>query len=71
MEIEIPLRGEEFDVRKRAVVREDVLVSKVLRERTLPVNESLRREELRIDGDYLDDELRDAQIERGRRGRSL
>ena len=59
MEIEIPLRGEEVDVHKRPVVREEVVVSKVLRERRLPVNEKLRREVLRIDGDYIDDELRD------------
>jgi len=71
LEIEIPVRGEEIDVRKRSVVREEVVVSKLLRERTIPVNETLRREELRIDGDYLDDELGDVRLERGRSGRLL
>ena len=71
MEIEIPLRGEEIEVRKRPVVREEVVISKVLRERVYPVSERLRRERVRIDGDYLDDELRDVRLERSRSDRSL
>lgn len=71
MEIEIPLRGEEVEVRKRPVICEAVIVSKVLHERGLPVTETLRREEVRIDGDYLDDEQHDVRLERGRSGRSL
>ena len=57
MEIEIPLRGEEVEVRTRPVVREEVVVRKVLRERSFPVTESLRREELYIDGEPLADTL--------------
>ncbi len=71
MQIEIPLRGEEVHVHKRPVVREEVIVSKMLRERTLVVTETLSREELRIDDDYIDDELRDMRLERGRIGRSV
>ena len=70
MEIEIPLRGEEVEVRRRPVVREEVVVSKVLKERTRPVSERLRREEVHVEGDYIDDDLGDVRLERSRSGRS-
>ena len=70
MDIEIPLRGEEVQVSTRPVVREEVVVSKVLQERTHPVSERLRHEEVRVEGDYIDDDLRDIRLERGRNGRT-
>lgn len=69
MEIEIPLRGEEVEFRTRPVVREEVVISKVLRERNRPTTERPRREELHIDGDYIDDERLDVRLERNRRDR--
>lgn len=70
MDIEIPLRGEEIEVRRRPVVREDVVISKVLIERIRPVSERLRREEVHVEGDYIEDELGDVRLERSRSGRS-
>jgi uncharacterized protein (TIGR02271 family) len=70
MEIEIPLRGEEVDVRTRPVVREEVVISKVLRERTRLVSERVRREDVHVEGDYIEDDLRDIRLERSRSGRS-
>ena len=69
IEIEIPLRGEEVQVSKRPVVREVVIVSKVLEERTHPVNDRLRREEVHVHGDYIDDDVRDNRLERSRNSR--
>jgi uncharacterized protein (TIGR02271 family) len=68
IEIEIPLRGEEVTIRTRPVVREEIVVSKVLRERIRPTTETLRREELHIDHDAIDDERLDVTLERNRRG---
>lgn len=48
LEIDIPLRGEEVDIRKRPVVREVVVVSKSVRERDVSASGRLRREELRV-----------------------
>jgi stress response protein YsnF len=70
MEIEIPLRGEEIEIRKRPVVREEVVISKVLRERVFPVSERLRRERVHVEGEYLGDELRDVRLEQSRSGRT-
>jgi uncharacterized protein (TIGR02271 family) len=50
VDIEIPIRGEEADVNKQAVVRENVEVSKTVRERQQPVSGTVRREEVRVDG---------------------
>ena len=55
MEIEIPLRGEEINVRKRPVVRESVVVTKYAVERIHPVQERVRRETLAIDGEDIVD----------------
>jgi len=81
MEIEIPIRGEEIEVHKRPVVREQVVISKVVRERTRQVTETLRREELHVEGgrgtteragsDGIADEMRDGSLERRRDGQAL
>jgi|GEM_PF-3800107 len=49
MEIEIPLRGEEIIVHKRPVVREEVVVTKFVTERIVPVTQRVRRETLGFD----------------------
>jgi len=49
-EIEIPLRGEEADVSKRAVVREEVTIDKDVVERNQQVSDTLRREEVYVEG---------------------
>lgn len=49
-EIEIPLRGEEVDVTKRAVVREEVEIDKDVVERNQQVSDTVRREEVYVDG---------------------
>jgi len=49
-EIEIPLRGEEADVTKRAVVREEVEINKDVVERNQQVSDSVRREEVFVEG---------------------
>ncbi|MDQ3547399.1 MAG: YsnF/AvaK domain-containing protein, partial [Chloroflexota bacterium] len=67
MEIEIPIRGEEIEVRKRPVVRDQVVISKVVRERARQVTETLRREELHVEGgDGITAEMRDGSRERRR-----
>jgi uncharacterized protein (TIGR02271 family) len=48
---DIPLRGEEVDVSKRAVVREEVDISKDARERTEHVSDTVRREEVTVEGE--------------------
>jgi len=50
-EIRIPLMEEEVDVRKRAVVREEVSVGKRKVQETKNVSETVRREEARIEAD--------------------
>jgi len=58
MDIEIPIRGEEADVSKQAVVREEVHVQKHVRERQQAVSGTVRREEVTVDGaddDVVDD----------------
>jgi len=50
LEIEIPLRGEEADVTKRAVVREEVEIDKDVVERNQQVTETVRREEVFVEG---------------------
>jgi len=49
-EIEIPLRGEEVDVTKRAVVREEVMIEKDVVERDRVVSDTVRREEVHVEG---------------------
>lgn len=49
-EIEIPLRGEEADVSKRTVVREEVTIGKNVVERDQQISDTLRREEVSVDG---------------------
>lgn len=49
--IDIPLRGEEVDVSKRAVVREEVAIDKDVVERNQRVADTVRREEVVVDGD--------------------
>jgi len=49
-EIEIPLRGEEADVTKRTVVREEVEINKDVVERNQQVSDSVRREEVFVEG---------------------
>lgn len=47
-EIEIPIRGEEIDISRRTVVREEVDISKAVRDRTEHVSNTVRREELHV-----------------------
>lgn len=49
--IEVPLRGEEVDVEKRARVVEEVDIDKTAREHTERVSDTVRREDVRIEGD--------------------
>jgi len=49
-DIEIELRGEEADVSKRAVVREEVEIDKDVVERNQQVNDTVRREEVDVHG---------------------
>lgn len=55
-DFEIPVRGEEADVTKRAQVREEVDISKDVHEREEQVRDTVRREEIHVDRD---DALRD------------
>ncbi len=50
-DIEIPLRGEEVVVTKHARVREEVDISKCVREREVPVGDTVRRAKVDIDRD--------------------
>lgn len=50
-DIEIPIRGEEAEVTKRARVREEVEVHKDVREHQEIVSDTVRREELHVDHD--------------------
>lgn len=49
--IEVPLRGEEVDIEKRARVVEEIDIDKTAREHTERVSDTVRHEEVRIDGD--------------------
>ena len=49
--IEVPLRGEEVEVEKRARVVEEIDVDKTAVERTQRVADTVRREEVRVDGE--------------------
>jgi uncharacterized protein (TIGR02271 family) len=52
--IEVPLRGEEVEVEKRARVVEEIDIDKTAREHTEQVSDTVRREEVRIEGDNID-----------------
>ncbi len=52
--IEVPLRGEEVDVEKRARVVEEVDINKTAEQRTERVGDTVRREEVRIEGEDVD-----------------
>lgn len=52
--IEVPLRGEEVDIEKRARVVEEIDVDKTARTHTERVSDTVRREEVSIDGDNVD-----------------
>jgi uncharacterized protein (TIGR02271 family) len=62
--IEVPLRGEEVDVEKRARVVEEVDIDKTARQRTERVSDTVRHEEVHVDGDNVDVE----QTNRNRTG---
>ena len=53
--IEVPVRGEEVEVDKRARVVEEVDVDKTAEQHTERVADTVRREEVRIDGENIDD----------------
>jgi len=57
--IEVPLRGEEVEVEKRARVVEEVDIDKTARTHTERVSDTVRHEEVRIDGDNIDVERTD------------
>ncbi len=52
--IEVPLRGEEVEVEKRARVVEEVDIDKTAREHTEQVTDTVRREEVNVEGDNVD-----------------
>jgi uncharacterized protein (TIGR02271 family) len=52
--IEVPLRGEEVDVEKRARVVEEIDVDKTARTHNERVTDTVRREEVNIEGDNVD-----------------
>lgn len=52
--IEVPLRGEEVDVEKRNRVVEEVDIDKTARTRTEHVADTVRREEVDVEGDNVD-----------------
>jgi len=52
--IEVPLRGEEVEVQKRARVVEELDVDKTAVERTERVADTVRREEVRVEGEGVD-----------------
>jgi uncharacterized protein (TIGR02271 family) len=52
--IEVPLRGEEVDVEKRARVVEEIDIDKTARQRTERVSDTVRHEEVQVDGDNID-----------------
>jgi uncharacterized protein (TIGR02271 family) len=58
--IEVPLRGEEVDVEKRARVVEEIDIDKSARTHTEQVSDTVRHEEVHVDGDNVD-------VERGTR----
>jgi len=57
--IEVPLRGEEVDVEKRARVVEEVEIDKTARQHTEQVSDTVRREEVHVEGDNVDVERTD------------
>lgn len=52
--IEVPLRGEEVDVDKRARVAEEIDIDKTAQTRTERVSDTVRREEVDLDGENVD-----------------
>jgi uncharacterized protein (TIGR02271 family) len=52
--IEVPLRGEEVEIEKRARVVEEIDIDKTAREHTEQVSDTIRREEVHIEGDNVD-----------------
>lgn len=52
--IEVPLRGEEVEVEKRARVVEEIDIDKTVREHTEQVSDTVRREEVHVEGDNVD-----------------
>lgn len=64
-DIEIPVYGEEVDVSKRPVVREEVEISKTATERDKRVSDTVRREEVHVEGEKTEPLDRDRNIDRG------
>jgi uncharacterized protein (TIGR02271 family) len=52
--IEVPLRGEEVEVEKRARVVEEIDIDKTAREHVEQVTDTVRREEVHVEGDNID-----------------
>jgi uncharacterized protein (TIGR02271 family) len=50
VEIDIPVRGEEINVTKRTVVREEVDITKDVHEKNERISDSVRREQVRVEG---------------------
>jgi uncharacterized protein (TIGR02271 family) len=55
-DIEVPVYGEDVDVSKERVVREEVDVSKTARERNKRVSDTVRREEVHVEGEDIDED---------------
>lgn len=63
--IEVPLRGEEVDVEKRARVVEEVDIDKTARQHTERVSDTVRHEDVEIEGDNVDVERTDRNRDGG------
>lgn len=63
--ISVPLRGEEVDLERRTRVVEEIDIDKTARKRTERVSDTVRREEVRIDGANVDVEREGTSGNRG------
>ncbi len=52
--VEVPLRGEEVEVEKRARVVEEIDIDKTAREHTEQVTDTVRHEEVRVEGENVE-----------------
>lgn len=68
--IEVPLRGEEVDVEKRNRIIEEIEIDKTARTRDRTVTDTVRREEVDVEGDNveIENETRDHLNDADRRG---
>jgi uncharacterized protein (TIGR02271 family) len=55
-DVEVPVYGEDVDVSKEQVVREEVDISKTARQRNKRVSDTVRREEVHVEGEDIDED---------------